>query len=41
MYFMFNFIQGVMAGFEFVDDPDEDISWLVVDLFIFRIMIGK
>ena len=41
MYTMINFIQGVSFGFEFVEDPDEDIYWLVIDVFVIRFMFGR
>ena len=34
----FNFITGVMAGFEFIDD--DDIKHFILDLFIVRIDIA-
>jgi hypothetical protein len=41
MIVQINFIMGVNLGFEFVEDVDDDISWLVIDMFILRFMIGK
>lgn len=41
MYLSFQLVTGVMAGFEFVEDEEAEISWLVLDLLIFRVMIGK
>lgn len=41
MFLSFQIITGVMAGFEFVEDGEAKISWLVLDLLIFRVMIGK
>jgi len=38
--FRFNLIQGVNVGFEFAEDPDEFMDFLIIDLFIFRFMIG-
>lgn len=36
----FDFISGVMVGFEFIYDEEDDLNWLFVDLFIIRMMIG-
>lgn len=41
MFAIFNLIQGVSVGFEFVEDDEDFINYLVIDLFILRIMIGK
>ena len=38
--FRFNFIQGVSCGFEFAEDYDDGLEFLIIDLFIFRFMIG-
>lgn len=34
-----SFISGVMAGFEFVEDEDAGVTYLVIDLFIVRILL--
>lgn len=36
-----NFIMGVNVGFELFDDDEESISYVCIDLFILRIMIGR
>lgn len=41
MEFFINPICGFMFGFELVRDEEEEVSYLVVDLFIIRIMIAK
>ncbi len=41
MEIIINPICGMMFGFEFVTDEEEKVSYLVVDLFIVRIMFCK
>ena len=36
-----NLISGVMVGFELVDDYEEDYSYVVIDLFIIRIVLSR
>lgn len=35
-----NFISGIMLGAEYVLDPEEEVHYLVVDLFFVRILFG-
>lgn len=35
----FNLISGFMLGFELVDDNDDSSTYLVIDLFIIRILV--
>lgn len=37
----FDYICGVMFGFELVDDEEDQMSYYVVDLGIVRIMFAK
>lgn len=39
MTVMLNFIQGFMCGFEFVEDEEE--KYIVIDLFILRILVCR
>jgi len=41
MTILFQLISGTMLGFEFVEDEELEITWLVVDLLIVRVMITK
>ena len=41
MIFTFSFITGITVGFEFIDDEDDGVSWMIVDLFIARLMFGR
>lgn len=39
MTILFFPIMGVSLGFEFAGDVEEEITWMVVDLLILRVMI--
>ena len=35
-----NFITGMMLGLEYVQDPEEEVNYLVVDILFVRLLIG-
>jgi len=40
MLLNFGIVSGVMVGFEFIYDDEDEMNWLFIDLFIIRIMLG-
>ena len=40
MLLNFDIVSGVMVGIEFIYDEEDSLNWIVLDLFIIRIMLG-